>query len=864
MDDFNQCAERFFEINEQTQTIEKTAIFSTLNQVNSNFESIIVCIQNFNSFSSESAQIIILNNLSYWILHNWETFISNIEVINLIRDLLFNQNLINCSKQSTKLRECNTKAQIALSIRVYPEIWENLYNETIFSESTIPQALQFITEMSNTLANPSPILKDLFINYRNTLVQNKISELFQQFILNGIANSDPQAFIALGYYSIAFDNSWISDSNIFGQVGLGMSSPKTSSQTLECIRLMLMSNFTIEQKNQIIDSLNLCQVVISENSDPNIMTQYSKILYLLSIIYNPENEIYQTVIEASINHLLSVSDEDVIYSCQTLNSALTKKPEQFTALVCQFSLKKLYEFNKSNYYITPPVVARHLISLIEKCCQSQTDLSYQGYIEFTNEIQNAPTEDLALATTILQFVRRYRTFIQQRNATDETEPISDDFMHLYNPPENPIENSQLNLYSSYFDLILTHPKEHSFVFQASLNFIMSENCPLALTNFILKLLKIFIYKKPKLTIEDAQIIEQLINSGNPDLIIISAKLLIYLGKDHDDSLELCLSSLISQINSSNDPRQATMNVINFISSYRMIIKSNQILEIIQNFVAESLNHFTDDDYIIGNVSAILPFLGEQAVPILEVLLNEGGGFWWLCGVCRAVGSLTQLFKQMQATNKMKNYVLLNQDWQNQAFTNILTVATNLFEFVKSFDYHYSNIEDIEQCFDSFFWGVTQQSMLISNELFLAFIDFLSNFCVTFYDLNHVFDKIYYFVNSLVVDKTRKIEGFMPWQILPQLHSFLFNQDFDVNKNGTVISKEYFAMMHNMFGKYYQNTTKIVGEIFHPFQLDSNFVSEFIGDFEKELKYAVPSLHMHLETIILYKAFIIHEAQNEEQ
>ena len=866
MDEFEESLVKLGSINQIIDQNERNSVFNSIDQLFSSSAFFTITFQTFNELQTDTGKVSLLKNMEYWINYNWEQIIEEGHLDDL-RTFLFETLPSIQSSQNQRVSDAISMTQARFCQRILPQ-WSDFFNQTFFDEAHFQIAISFILAMCKMLSMPLYNERPEIIEFRNALIQDGKSNFFQQFIFQGISQAIPNAFIALGYFSICFDNTWISNEELFQAFGSGMENPSTSSNTLEAINLILQSNFDDEVKVNIVTSLNLIEVIIAGSEDDNILGKYSEIIYSLIQIFPIEHEIYQTLVDIAIN-FLPKADYASLYACLALTSALNKNVSDKSDAIVSQCLLKLRTINEKCSTFFPSELAQYHIELIKKAIYMNIQDSWSGFQSFLATYQE-DMENQGTSITVLQFIYNFRLLMptfKELIVEDITEEILSIFSEIYAGEQSEFDEKKKYIASTYYQCLLTPPiyliPEESQseylgeLFLYTISFIRSECVPNDLSEFILASTLPSMYIK-KLSIPAETILQLL--QGDPFILTIIGKLTNAINASQAQiKLELInqiVSNMAELINS--DPaiqRTQFFNLSYFFSAFSLPIIDPELCQTIVEFIHGIITNpiMQYDDGVIGNYLAISWVFGDAGFALFNEIADAARQPNGVNGLCRSILYFIKYAGTTQCTCEYKQ-IVLQPEWQVEKFVFIFERVSQLYNDFIHYNYNFKNTKAYCSMFSSFFKCMTCLYANIDDEQYQAFFTFAADYLTRLSCLPEFLSNAYEFFNFLAANKKTR-QGFDPIALLEPIHSFLFSPKFNIHMYTCPIPKFYPNLLTNLSKLHYQEFAEGMKGILVQFQMSDEFSSEFLKQFEgSETSITLAVL---LEEIIRKRTFALH-------
>ena len=867
MEEFEESFVKLANIDHIFDPSERTSIFNTIDQLFSSSAFFMLVFQGFDQFQTDTGKVSMLKNIEYWINNNWEQINAD-GILDELRTFLFETLPPIQMSQSKRVCDAISMAQARFCQRILPQ-WGDFFTQTFFDDSHFPIAISFILAMCKMLSTPLYNERTEIITFRNALIEDGKSEFFQQLIFQGIGQSIPNAFLALGYFSICFDNTWISNEELFQAFGSGMENALTSTSTLEAINLLLQSNFEDDVKTSIITTLNIIDVIAAGSEDAAIVAKYAEIIYTLIQIFSLEDEIYGTLVDIAIS-FLPLSDMASIYGCLALTSALNKNVSDKSEPIITQCLIKLREINTNCSSYQPSELANYLIDLMKKALLLNIQDSWTGFQSFLGEYQE-DMENQGTAITVLQFVYNLRLLMP--NFKELTEDITEEIVGIFNDSfageQSEFDENRKYIAATYYLALLAPPysliPEASLpeileqLFVAAFGFVGSECVPKDLTDFILAYpLKDFVRKYTKKLVIQPETILSLLQ-GDYNILTIMGTLTNAIDNENLQAkyelINQVVSNMAELINSDRGQQRIQFfNLSYFFLPFGRHIMEPSLCQTIVEFIHGIIPNFQYDDGIIGNYLAISWIFGDVGFALFNEIAEFARQPNALNGFCRSLLWFVKTGESTQCPFEYKQ-IVTQPEWQAEKFAFIFERVVQVYNDFINQNYNFKDTSAYCAMFSSFFRCMLTLHRYISNEQYQAFFEFTADYLSKMSCFPAFLSNVYEFFNTLAANKLMR-EGFDPLALLEPMHSFLFSPKFNVHMSNPQIPKYYPNLLTNLSKLHYQAFSECMKSILVQFQMSDEFSSEYLKQFEGN--EASGQLANLLEQIIRRRTFALHQ------
>ena len=862
MGEFEEAIDKINRIETITNPIEKSETYSFIQQIFSSTMCFEFMFQNFTS-TSVSGQIALLENTDFWINNNWDKITETEGLCEQLKEFLFSQ-LPAQTDISQTVKMYIASAQARFFMKTFPDPWGSFFEETFFDGNHLNLEMMFIFRLCKILATPLFNEREFTLSFRDGLVENGVSARLFESIFNGIAALDPYAFLAIGYFSVCFDNSWVGDQEKYAAFGNGMSNEATQANTLEAINLILQSNFNDETKVEIIQGLNIIEVIQSETESDILRCKYSEIVYTLLQIFPETEEIYQSLVETALAYL-TTDNNSAYYACLALQSALPKNKDDFTSPIVLNALVKLNAFNHATPSLVPDNISSALLFLIQAGIRENPRGALDAFEQFTQSVEENPLEDFPTGVTYLQFLSNFRK-ISVNFPDPENYPIDeyvDSFSGLAGEQEEVAEETKYIFYN-YYDCLLNPlfkiiPQESQSevlteYFNATIQFIFCE-IPEDLSKKITSgPLCSFVSKYYKSIQVEPDTLVQLANTGNVDLLrIVGVLVNVSDPSVKNDLISAVLEAVTAQIQGSETgPVTPFFNATSFFMSFSDIAEptvAQAIGELINEMMSNVAMQYNDG--IIGNVLAILPSLNDIGFELFKNIYTYAKNPNSVNGLCRAI--FVFVSKSKAGIPYAYKEVCQTPEWHVEMFVHVFELVKGLYEQFVTGNYYYEDVDKYNGMFKMFFACAYLLSRSFPDELYAEFLGFMQQYMSQLSYFPQMINWPHDFLSQFYANGDKR--EFDLTELIQPIHSFLFSPRFNIHMVKSQIPINYKKLLTNMAkGSKYDVFSQRMKEIMNMFDMDEEFSNQYMRAFEQS---STVSLTQLMEKIISKRANTLH-------
>lgn len=746
----------------------RNSMFQSLNQLFSSSLSIEQTISNFDNFKHTTSKELTLKNIAYWFVYNWNQLSQDENLVTLIRDFLFTFCVTNLAKYPENIKELIGYAQAAATLRFFPQIWSNLFQETFFNTEQIDNALIFICGLCKLLMDSKMFNLSENLQFIANLFQSQTVEMFHNIIIAGIQAQKPQAYEALGYFSVAFSNQWVSDQQALELFMGGLGNQSTITKTLEGIYLLLQSPFSAEEKAQFLIMIDILST-LSNLDNVEYIVPGSKLLKIAFDLLGEDESAFVSIFEIAMV-FFPINNPTIAISTAPILKSVAEKIPEYVKAICDAGLQRLYLANQTDPLVLSPPYVMSIMRVIETALER--DPQFEQTVEsFSEFLQSINPEEPAAATTLLQFIAMFRNKTIKLKVEDMFSRYSEiveqySFVTAAETWQEGIEPAQNPLVVAYVSSILQlPPKADNELLAQSLStaintlVILPEDCPARAS--ILFLIQDYCNKFNKLTPEiiSPDFIVSLIGMNNTRAATAAGNLFNRYNAERKEELIQAVMPAVYQLIENSPRRNAFYNASFFFTA------GNVATDDVMQAALAVFSEFPFDDQLIGRYIEVITPLGARCLDVLGNLINMGGGVYYTSALANLASKLISC--------KDASSAVQNDLWKASIFARLLVSATEKLQQLIQYNYHTVDFDKYRTCIALVVGFAKEIYLSLPQELFDGLIQLLTTYMSLFSEFDDVSDKCI----DMIFKMTRSPRPEFDVSVLfPYLHSFLFGDE----------------------------------------------------------------------------------------
>ena len=816
---------------EKAQKDEARAYFQTL------FSDLQFFIENLlsNIFGIDDnlAKSMILNE-SIELLTKTDLISSNDSLKQFFLTFLFETCLTFYDSQNNEIQSLIGKAQAFFLSFFPPETIKEILENSILK--SIDSFFNFFIELSNILTDTTLARKEFILFYRQIYEESGLLESFGSIINDSFLKQQNQLAIKAfsAFISLTNNIDVFNDESVILTYRKYLENPLQIIPALEATEILLLSNFSISDKLNLLQNLGILEIIFTETDNQELLNHYVKLLFYLSIIINDISDslftqIYERMLNLAINSDPSISS----YAFLFLNDILLRTDdEEVIQQILMTALQRLIYLNENEQFIIPSKCANLCFKTVEKCMKMNLSLTIITFLESFKQITN----EIVKYITLFQFTRLYFLELTKIQPTERNESIYVSINQLFAECSSIDINKQISeeeqtIYAAMFSAVLSqttidNPTQLLVEF---INFINLNNSYTLLITFITKRYfpTFFRNNEDKFIVnEETNVITNLINTEMPELIYYAAKLVKKINVVHRNEF---VSSVCGEILGKTNPEKVFLLTIFLKNIPKLNDDSMTSAPFINNLIqiiSQILSDHSESPILLNNAIECLTNLSKPGLEFFYQNILQNQEIW-----PQALSTVINSFKIFATDDKnYKSQEIMTNVLINEVFASFFECIKNYFlTEVKNANPRISNMNELLSPIQTFYYSSGKLINKLEDELRGQIFELMLEIMPEFGSSDSLYKSFFSYFEDILRIHT---DSFNSDYVL-LLHSFFFAQAFDPFICDEFITKNYISIIKtiNKMEKPRDDLIEGINQIFTCMNLSDysqNFIDSIIN------------------------------------